>query len=92
MGRPLGVFTPHRRLDEALLAGVESLGGSNLVVIERDLDQIEVRVEHPELPGVFIFPVDAWVDMTIKDDDLVVIIIERLAAAVAEERNVPYGD
>lgn len=48
----------------------------------------EVRLEHPDLPGMLIIPAQDTADNTVIKDR----IIDTLASALAEERTTPHGD
>ena len=76
---------------DAFIGQLVNLGVSSTHVVERTGEDQEVRIEHPELPGVLIIPIsyDTYVQGAGAIGDY---IIERLASALAEERNTPHGD
>jgi hypothetical protein len=74
------------------VAKLIGMGATKTTIVDRLGFTREVHIEHPELPGVLIIPIDDELRRHPDERSAGTAIINKLASALAEERNTPNGD
>jgi hypothetical protein len=76
---------------DARIATLVTMGVTRTYITE-NLPDREVRIEHPDLPGVLIIPIGLWLSGSFSEAAMFEYITTKLADALAREKGTPHGD